>query len=105
MFAASYTREELADLVAGVQPRRGWDFARMSVSREPVPWEYTDVVRRHLEPAARVLDIGTGGGEQLGSDGCSLSARPGPAREPGRSPHPLRPGRRVRGRPSGRRGG
>lgn len=61
----SYTSAELAAVVAAVGPRRGWDFTRMSVTRAPVPWDYADVVRSHLSSDSRVLDIGTGGGEQL----------------------------------------
>ena len=37
----------------------------MSVLRQPVPWEYQDVVLRYLRPSDAVLDIGTGGGERL----------------------------------------
>jgi SAM-dependent methyltransferase len=33
--------------------------------RQPVPWEYRDVVLRYLRPSDTVLDIGTGGGERL----------------------------------------
>jgi SAM-dependent methyltransferase len=52
----------LADLVGD---RRGWDFSRMRVARDPVPWDYAEVVRRYLRPSSRVLDIGTGGGERF----------------------------------------
>jgi SAM-dependent methyltransferase len=62
---AKYTEHDLSELVKRVQPRRGWDFSRMSATRHPVPWEYTEVVRRYLTPNCRVLDIGTGGGEEL----------------------------------------
>jgi len=65
VFRTSYTEREPSDLVGRVAPRRGWDFSRMSATRAAVPWEYPDVVRRYLRPDSRVLDIGTGGGEQL----------------------------------------
>jgi hypothetical protein len=45
--------------------RRGWDFSRLKVRRDPVPWAYEDVVRDHLSGSEKVLDIGTGGGERL----------------------------------------
>jgi len=41
----------------------GWDFSRVRAGRDPVHWEYVDVVRQYLNPTDRVLDIGTGGGE------------------------------------------
>ena len=37
----------------------------MRDEREPVPWDYEEVVRRYLRPEDRVLDIGTGGGEHF----------------------------------------
>jgi SAM-dependent methyltransferase len=61
----SYTAAELAALVAQTAPRRGWDFSRMRTVRQPVPWEYEEVVAAYLRPADRVLDIGTGGGERF----------------------------------------
>ena len=33
--------------------------------RQPVPWEYREVVLRYLRPSDVVLDVGTGGGERL----------------------------------------
>jgi len=48
-----------------VGERSGWDFSRVRDEREPVPWDYGEVVRRYLRPDDRVLDIGTGGGEQF----------------------------------------
>ncbi len=39
----------------------------MNVLRQPVPWDYEDVVQRYLRPADTVLDVGTGGGERLAS--------------------------------------
>jgi SAM-dependent methyltransferase len=41
----------------------GWDFSRVRAERDPVPWDYVDVVRQYLKLSDRVLDIGTGGGE------------------------------------------
>jgi SAM-dependent methyltransferase len=61
----SYSQRALDDLLAGLTPRRGWDFSSMNVLRQPVPWDYEDVVLRYLQPADHVLDVGTGGGERL----------------------------------------
>ncbi len=63
--AAEYTYERLRDIAASVGDRSGWDFSHMRTDREPVPWDYMEVVPRHLQPTDSVLDIGTGGGEKL----------------------------------------
>lgn len=63
----SYSQQALDELVADVTPRRGWDFSSMNVLRQPVPWEYHDVVLRYVRPSDYVLDVGTGGGERLAS--------------------------------------
>ncbi|HTX28284.1 MAG TPA: class I SAM-dependent methyltransferase [Streptosporangiaceae bacterium] len=63
---AAYPQDALDELLAHVPPRQGWDFSRMNVLREPVPWGYQDVVARYLRPDGNVLDIGTGGGELFG---------------------------------------
>lgn len=57
--------EELCRIAAEVAPRRGWDFSRMRDDRDPVPWDYAEVVRRYLKATDRVLDVGTGGGERF----------------------------------------
>ncbi len=59
------TLEELSRIAASVGERRGWDFSRVRDDRDPVPWDYTEVVRRYLQSNNRVLDIGTGGGERF----------------------------------------
>lgn len=59
------TLEELQYIAASVSERRGWDFSRVRDDRDPVPWDYAEVVRRYLQPSGRVLDIGTGGGERF----------------------------------------
>ncbi|HXL90632.1 MAG TPA: class I SAM-dependent methyltransferase [Streptosporangiaceae bacterium] len=61
----SYSQEALEQVLASVRPRRGWDFSSMSDLRQPVPWEYHEVVLRYLRPSGAVLDIGTGGGDRL----------------------------------------
>ncbi|MBN1813739.1 MAG: class I SAM-dependent methyltransferase [Anaerolineae bacterium] len=69
------TYEELKRIADSVGEREGWDFSRVQDAREPVPWDYLDVVRRYLRATDRVLDVGTGGGEKLLSlVGCFDSA-------------------------------
>jgi SAM-dependent methyltransferase len=63
----SYSQQALDELLAAVAPRRGWDFSGMRTLRQPVPWDYEEVVRRYLRRSDHVLDIGTGGGERLAS--------------------------------------
>ena len=60
-----FEMSDLRQIEAAVTPRRGWDFSRMQTEREPVPWEYLEVVPNYLMPQDAVLDIGTGGGEKL----------------------------------------
>jgi len=59
------TLEALKCLAASVGERKGWDFSRVRDDRDPVPWDYANVVRRYLQSSHRVLDIGTGGGERF----------------------------------------
>jgi SAM-dependent methyltransferase len=59
------TLEELQRVAAAVRERRGWDFSPVRDDRDPVPWDYMEVVRRYVRPSDRVLDIGTGGGERF----------------------------------------
>lgn len=61
----SYSQQALDRLLAGVPARRGWDFSGMNVLRQPVPWDYHDVVLRYLRSSDVVLDVGTGAGERL----------------------------------------
>lgn len=61
----SVSRDELERLVATVGERRGWDFSRVRMVRDPIPWHYDEVVRRYLQRTDRVLDVGTGGGERF----------------------------------------
>lgn len=63
---AAYSQHALDELLAHVTPRQGWDFSRMNVLRQPVPWDYKDIVVRYLRPGDNVLDVGTGGGEVFG---------------------------------------
>lgn len=53
----------LKTIEASVDARHGWDFSAMQDARDPVPWDYEEVVRRYLDADQRVLDVGTGGGE------------------------------------------
>ncbi|MGH2583340.1 MAG: class I SAM-dependent methyltransferase, partial [Dehalococcoidia bacterium] len=57
--------EYLRRTAATLEGLHGWDFSRMQTDIDPVPWEYTEVVREYLHLTSRVLDIGTGGGEKF----------------------------------------
>jgi SAM-dependent methyltransferase len=61
----SYSQPALDELLAGVRARQGWDFSGMNALRQPVPWDYREVVLRYLRPTDTVLDVGTGAGERL----------------------------------------
>lgn len=65
MFKQSYSEKELKDLKANTQNRRGWDFSKMNTERQPVPWNYQNVIAFYLKPNDAVLDVGTGGGENF----------------------------------------
>lgn len=46
----------------------GWDFSHIRGRYEvehDLPWHYEEIVRRHLRPETKLLDIDTGGGEFL----------------------------------------
>jgi SAM-dependent methyltransferase len=58
-------QDELIRIAASVSERRGWDFSRVEDDRDPIPWDYLEVVKRYLQPESRVLDVGTGGGERF----------------------------------------
>jgi SAM-dependent methyltransferase len=60
-----YSQQALDGLLAGVRTRRGWNFSVMNELRQPVPWDYHDVVLRYLRSSDVVLDVGTGAGERL----------------------------------------
>ena len=59
----SMTFDKLEHIVQSVGKVEGWDFSRVRAGRDPVLWQYVDVVRQYLKPTDRVLDIGTGDGE------------------------------------------
>jgi SAM-dependent methyltransferase len=77
------TFDELERIAESVGEPRGWDFSRVRDARDPVPWDYADVLRRYLNSQDRVLDIGTGGGEQFLAlaqefgEGVGIDADPG----------------------------
>lgn len=57
------TYDELKRIYDSVGDVRGWDFSRTRTDRDPVPWDYSEIVKRYLRPSSRVLDVATGGGE------------------------------------------
>lgn len=57
--------EDLKQIAATIEARRGWDFSRVRDDIDPHPWRYAEVVRGYLSHMHRVLDIGTGGGERF----------------------------------------
>lgn len=59
------TSGELARISTEVGTIRGWDWSRLRVVRDPIPFDYVEIVRAIVHPADQVLDIGTGGAEVL----------------------------------------
>lgn len=57
------TLEELKKIDATVGERTGWDFSVMKTERDPISWQYVELVKQYLKPSDYVLDLGTGGGE------------------------------------------
>jgi hypothetical protein len=57
------TYDELKSIYDSVEDVSGWDFSHARTDRDPVPWDYSAIVKRYLRPSSRVLDIATGGGE------------------------------------------
>jgi SAM-dependent methyltransferase len=55
--------DELQAISDEVGELEGWDFSRVRVVEDEPPWQYDDVVRRHLTATSVALDLGTGGGE------------------------------------------
>ncbi len=55
--------EDYKRIADSASERQGWDFSRMKVDCDPVPWDYKQVAARYLKPTDQVLDVGTGGGE------------------------------------------
>ncbi|MGB7595245.1 MAG: methyltransferase domain-containing protein [Erysipelotrichaceae bacterium] len=45
----------------------GWDFSHLDGRWEsdPLPWDYTELVKQYLQASDTLLDLGTGGGELL----------------------------------------
>ncbi len=45
----------------------GWDFSHIEGKYEeaPLPWNYREIIMKHLCPGLRILDMDTGGGEFL----------------------------------------
>lgn len=57
------TLKKLKQIIRQNGELEGWDFSRINMGRDPVPWDYSSVVRFYLKSTDKVLDIGTGGGE------------------------------------------
>jgi hypothetical protein len=56
--------EDLRPFVAEARQMQGWSFAYAPISLgPPQPWDYEGRARELAQSAARVLDMGTGGGE------------------------------------------
>jgi hypothetical protein len=53
------------------EPFQGWDFSyiRGRMVEESPPWDYCEIVTESLRRAESIIDLGTGGGEQLSSLG------------------------------------
>lgn len=69
------TAEELRQLIARAGSLRGWDWSRLRMERDPVPWAYPEIVQRYRAPESHVLDVGTGGGKVFQrSDGDQRTA-------------------------------
>ena len=58
----------------------GWDFSHIEgkyTEQDDLPWDYRAVIRKHLTPESKILDIDTGGGEfllSLGHPACNTGA-------------------------------
>lgn len=59
------TLEELKKIAASARKRGRHGAVRARMDRDPIPWDYDEVVRRYLWPEADVLEAGTGSGERL----------------------------------------
>ena len=60
-----YTQWKAEETIAHIH---GWDFSHLDGRlREPVPlpWDYREIILRHLQPQWQILDLDTGGGEFL----------------------------------------
>lgn len=59
-------------------PTEGWDFTRFGdrIRQEGPPWRYWDMVAELALGAGTMLDLGTGGGEQLAAFWAGARVRP-----------------------------
>jgi len=64
-------QEQFEKLIEEAQKQEfsGWDFSFISErwQERPTSWSYEEIVRNHIKPEIRMLDMGTGGGEVLSS--------------------------------------
>lgn len=61
----SYTETELKKILASIPDIVGWDFSYMRDSRQPVPWDYNEVIKQYIQKSDVALDIGTGDGKRF----------------------------------------
>ncbi len=65
MAVSDAERQRIIEAFNSIGELRGWDWSRLRSRRAKTPWNYPDVVRSHVKPTDRVLDVGTGGGEKF----------------------------------------
>ena len=65
-----HPQEQIAQWLAEEQAAHihGWDFSHIHgryEEEQDLPWDYRQIILRHLDPTSRLLDLDTGGGEFL----------------------------------------
>jgi SAM-dependent methyltransferase len=57
--------EYLKSVIKTLEDRKGWDFSSVNKKRDPIPWNYNEIIKNNIKKTSLVLDIGTGGGERF----------------------------------------